>query len=125
MSLNDGILLSSQVENVSTRRDGTIKLVLGTSELSQGKAGELFTMQNKVCAVYISVKETVPQSVMDMVDQADVDMPGKTKSQRQRAVLYRIWELDKEGHKTFESYYSAKMEAHISELKQHLEQLTS
>lgn len=124
MSLNDGILLSSQVENVSTRRDGTIKLVLGTSELSQGKAGELFTMQNKVCAVYISVKETVPQSVMDMVDQSDVDMPGKTKSQRQRAVLYRIWELEKDGHKTFESYYAAKMEQHITELKSHLEQLT-
>lgn len=123
MSLNEGILLSSQVENVSTRRDGTIKIVLGTNEMSQGKAGELFTMQNKVCAVYISVKETVPQAVMDMVDQADVDMPGKTKSQRQRAVLYRIWELDKQGHKTFESFYAFHMEKHITELKQHLDTL--
>lgn len=125
MSLNDGILLSSQVENVSTRRDGTVKLVLGTQELSQGKAGELFTMQNKVCAVYISVKETVPQSVMDMVDGADVDMPGKTKSQRQRAVLYRIWELEKQGHKTFESYYAFRMEQHITDLKQHLETISA
>jgi hypothetical protein len=123
--MNEGILLSSQVENVSTRRDGTLKIVLGSQELSQGKAGELFTMQNKVCAVYISVKETVPQSVMDMVDQADADLPGKTKSQRQRAVLYRIWELQKEGHKTFESYYSAKMEQDISDLKQTLEALTT
>lgn len=122
---NDGMLLASIVENVSTRRDGTIKLTLGTQEISQGKAGELFTMQNKIVALYISPKDSIPQKVMDMVDQADVDLPGKTKSQRQRAVLYRIWELDKEGHKTFESYYAAKMEAHINELKEHLTQLTS
>lgn len=121
----DGLLLAAQVENVSTRRDGTLKLTLGCQELNQSRAGELIAMQNKVCAVYISQKETVSQQVIDMVDDTSVDMPGKTKSQRQRAVLYRIWELDKEGHKTFESYYAAKMEAHISELKQHLEQLTT
>lgn len=123
--MNEGLLLAAIIENVSTRRDGTIKLVLGTNEMSQGKAGELFTMQNKVAAVYISLKETIPQRVLDTVDQTDVDMPGKTKSQRQRAVLYRIWELDKEGHKTFESYYAAKMEAHISDLKSVLETLTT
>jgi hypothetical protein len=123
--MNDGLMLAAVVENVSTRRDGTIKLTLGTQEMSQGKAGEMFTMQNKMIAIYISVKETIPQAVLDMVDQADVDLPGKTKSQRQRAVLFRIWELDKEGHKTFESYYSAKMEGHIKELKAHLETLTT
>lgn len=123
--LNEGMMLAAIVENVSTRRDGTIKLTLGTQEISQGKAGELFTMQNKVVAIYISVKDSVPQKVMDMVDQADVDIPGKTKSQRQRAVLYRIWEIQKEGHKTFESYYAAKMEAHITDLKGVLESLTT
>jgi hypothetical protein len=123
--MNEGLFLAAIVENVSTRRDGTIKLTLGTQEMSQGKAGEMFTMQNKMIAIYISVKETIPQAVLDMVDQADVDLPGKTKSQRQRAVLYRIWELDKEGHKTFESYYAAKMEAHIKDLKDVLESLAT
>jgi hypothetical protein len=121
---NEGMLLAATMENVSTRRDGTIKLTLGTQEISQGKAGELFTMQNKILAIYLTLKETVPQSVMDQVDQIDIDMPGKTKSQRQRNVLYRIWELQKEGHKTFESYYSAKMEEHINNLKGVLESLT-
>lgn len=120
----DGLLLAAQVEGVMTRRDGTLKITLGTQELSQGKAGELLTMQNKVCAIYISQKETISQSVLDMVDQADVDMPGKTKSQRQRAVLFRIWELQKDGHKTFESFYAARMEAHIKDLKDTLESLT-
>lgn len=121
----EGIILAAQVEGIQTRRDGTLKVTLGCQEMSQARAGELLGMQNKVCAVYISQKETVSQAVIDMVDQADVDIPGKTKSQRQRAVLYRIWEIEKYGHKTFESYYSFHMEKHISELKQHLEQLTT
>jgi hypothetical protein len=123
--LNEGMLLAAIVENVSTRRDGTLKLTLGTQEMSQGKAGELFTMQNKTIAVYLSVKDSIPQSVMDQVDAVDCDMPGKTKSQRQRAVLFRIWELQKEGHKTFESFYAHKMEEHISNLKSVLNQLTT
>lgn len=123
--MNEGLLLAAIMENVSTRKDGTLKLTLGCQELNQGKAGELFAMQNKILAVYVSQKETVPQKVMDMVDQVDVDLPGKTKSQRQRACLYRIWELQKDGHKTFESFYSARMEAAIQALKDTLESLSS
>ena len=122
--MNEGLLLAAIVENVSTRRDGTLKITLGCNERSSSKSGELVSMQNKTIAVYISQKESIPQSVLDMVDSVDVDMPGKTKSQRQRAVLFRIWELDKQGHKTFESYYSATMEKHINDLKEHLNQLT-
>lgn len=120
----DGLLLAAQVEGVQTRRDGTLKITLGCQEMSQSKAGELITMQNKVCAVYISQKEVISQAAMDMVDQADVDLPGKTKSQRLRAVMYRIWEVDRQGHKTFESFYAAEMEKHINNLKEHLNSIT-
>lgn len=122
--MNEGLLLAAIVENVSTRRDGTLKITFGCQEMSSNKSGELVSMQNKTVAMYISQKETIPQAVLDTVDSVDVDMPGKTKSQRQRAVLYRIWELQKEGHKTFESYYAFKMEAHINDLKGVLESLT-
>ena len=123
--MNAGLLLAAIVENVSTRRDGTLKITFGCQEMSSGKSGELVSMQNKVVALYISSKETIPQSVLDQVDQADIDLPGKTKSQRQRNVLYRIWELEKQGHKTFESFYAAKMEENIRALKDTLESLTT
>lgn len=93
--MNEGLLLAAQIEGVQTRRDSTLKITLGCQEMSQSKAGELLTMQNKVCAVYISQKETIPQSVLDQVDSVDVELAGKTKSQRMRAVLFRIWELDR------------------------------
>lgn len=122
--MNEGLLLAAIIENVSTRRDSTIKITLGCQEMSSSKSGELITMQNKVAAVYISLKETIPQKVLDTVDNVDVDIPGKTKSQRLRAVLFRIWELEHDGHKTFESYYAFRMEQYISQLKEHLDQLT-
>lgn len=122
--MNEGLLLAAQVEGIQTRRDGTLKITLGCQEMNSSRSGELVSMQNKVCAIYISQKETIPQQVMDQVDTVDVDLPGKTKSQRQRAVYFRIWELDKQGHKTFESFYAFHMEKHISDLKAHLEQLT-
>lgn len=123
--MNDGLLLAAVMENVSTRRDGTLKITMGCQELNSSKSGELVSMQNKICAIYITQKETIPQAILDQADAVDVDMPGKSKSQRQRAVLYRIWELQKEGHKTFESFYAFRMEQHINDLKQTLDQLTN
>lgn len=38
--------------------------------------------------------------------------------------LEKIFKLEPDGHKTFESYYAAKMEAHINDLKSVLEGLT-
>lgn len=74
----NGILLASIIENISTRQDGTIKVTLGTQEMSQGKAGELFALNRKLAAVYISPKEKIDQKEIDQVDAVDVDMPGKT-----------------------------------------------
>ena len=117
--MNEGILLAAVVENVSTRRDGTIKLTLGSQEVSQGKAGELFTMQNKLVALYMSLKDTIPSKIMDMVDQSNInDIPGdKTPSKRMRNVLYLLWKQDNEGYKDFPLYYASKMERYIDELK--------
>jgi hypothetical protein len=54
--MNEGLLLAAIVENVSTRRDGTLKITFGCQEMSSGKSGELVSMQNKVVAIYISKK---------------------------------------------------------------------
>ena len=115
--MNNGILLASIIENISTRSDGTIKVVLGTQELSQGKAGELFALNRKLAAVYISPKTTIDQKELDQVDSVDVDMPGKSQSQRLRSVLFVLFEQDNEGHKDFKTFYHAKTEVIITHLK--------
>lgn len=37
----NGIILSAIIENIATRADGTVKVVLGCQEMSASRAGEL------------------------------------------------------------------------------------
>lgn len=120
-----GLLFPAIVSSLRSLKDGSISIMLESQELSPAKAGEIFSYRGKLVAAYISPKETIPQRELDQIDQIEVDLPGKTKSQRVRNVLYRIWELQPDGHKTFESFYNDKMEKHITDLKQTLDQLTT
>lgn len=117
-----GILLASYVESISTRKDKSVKIVLGTQELSQGNAGELFSLQNKIVACYISPKETIDQKEMDQVDKVDPEFQGKSQSQRIRNTLFRVFEKNPEGHKEFDSFYKAKTELYIEHLKSRIDQ---
>jgi hypothetical protein len=105
------------VEGVRTRKDRTLAVTLGTQEVSPSQAGQLVEMTGKLCAVYLTEKESIPQEVIDAVDEADFDRPGKTQSQRIRGVLYKLFEQDAEGFKTFDEYYHNKTEKYIEHLK--------
>jgi len=120
-----GIILPAILGSIRSLQDGSLKLCFDSQELSPANVGEIFSHRGKLVALYISPKETVAQREIDQIDSLDVDLPGKTKSQRVRACLYRIWELQPEGHKTFESFYNDKMESHINNLKSVLDTLTA
>lgn len=111
-----GLLLSVIVENIASRKDRTVKVVLGTQELSQGQAGELFQMMNHLCAIYLSPKE-IDQKEIDQVEKLDPELQGKTQSQRIRNTLYLLFSQDAEGFQVFETYYRAKTDKIIDHLK--------
>lgn len=113
----NGIILACYVESLTTRKDKSVKITLSTQELSEGNAGQVFGLQSKLAAVYISVKDTIDQREMDQIDQIDPEFGGKTQSKRIRDVLYILFTQGNEGHKTFEQYYKAKTEVIINELK--------
>jgi hypothetical protein len=112
-----GTLLATYVENITTRKDNTVKITLGTQELSPGKASELFSMMNRLTMTYISPKDSIDQKEMDQVDKVDPELGGKTQSQRIRNVLYKLYEQGNEGFKDFETYYKSKTNAYIDHLK--------
>jgi hypothetical protein len=112
----NGIILPAYIENITTRKDKTVKITIGSQELSQGKAGELFTLLNNLAVVYISPKE-IDQKEIDQVDKLDPEMKGKTQSERIRGVLYILFTQDHEGHKDFDSFYKNKTEMYIEHLK--------
>ena len=115
-----GLLLAVTVENITTRKDHTVKLTLGTQELSQGHAGELFNMMNKLAAIYLSPKDAIDQKEIDQVDAVDPEFGGKSQSQRIRNVLFVLFEANAEGHKTFDDFYKTKTEEFINSIKNKL-----
>jgi hypothetical protein len=112
----NGLLIPTYVENITTRKDRSVKITLGTQELSPSKAGEVFNLMNSLTMTYISQKE-VNQKEIDQVDKLDPELEGKTQSQRIRNVLYLLFEQDNEGFQSFDTYYKSKTEKYIDHLK--------
>jgi len=112
----NGLLISTYVENITTRKDKSVKITLGTQELSPGKAGELFTPLNNLAVTYISPKE-ISQKEIDQVDKIDPEFEGKTQSQRIRSVLFKLFSQNSEGFKDFDTFYKNKTEKYIDHLK--------
>lgn len=118
------IILQAQIESVSTRKDRTVKVVIGTQELTPNNAATIFALQNKLASVAIADKdlteteiETLRQSKYDLEDVPN----GKTPSQRLRGVFYRMWEQDNKGYNDFNLYYINRMENLIEHYKQKLD----
>jgi hypothetical protein len=114
-----GILVACIVDKITTLKDKSVKITLDTQELKASNAGELFTLLNSLCTVYISPAEVTSRE-MAQVDAVEPEMQGKSPSQRMRTVLFLLWKQDNEGFKVFDMYYQGKMEKYIEELKQNL-----
>jgi len=104
------ILLPSQVEGISSRKDKTIKLTLGTQELSPNQAAELFNLNQQFC--YVAIKpEPFTREESESIDSLKADLDNsKTPSQRLRGILYLNYQQDSKGYKDFTTYYIAEVE---------------
>lgn len=117
------MILQATVEGVSTRKDRTIKIILGTQELSPKDAAELLQYSNSITNVYLS-KLSIQTDIMHEIDKASIDMVDnqKSPSKRLKSVLYLLWKQDNEGYEDSELYYRNKMEQLITHFKNKLEQ---
>jgi hypothetical protein len=118
------ILIPGQVEGISTRKDKTIKITIGTQELTPSAAAELLRLSQSYC--YFGIKEEpFRKEETELIDSLKTNIDSlKTPSQRLRAVLYRIYETDNEGYQDFLTYYNAKLEKLIASLKEVLNEKT-
>lgn len=112
------ILLPAEIEGIATRRDRTLKIVLGTNELSPSMSGDLFSLQNKVVFVAIKTAE-FQKSEVEMLSKAndDTESQGKSQSERLRGVLFILWKQDNLGYTEFTDFYRFKTNSIIDHLK--------
>jgi hypothetical protein len=114
------IIIAGQIEGLSTRKDKTIRLTIGTQELSPAKAAEILSL-NQTFA-YMAIKpEPFMKEETDLLASIKTDMDNlKTPAQRMRGVLYRIYEVNQDGYNSFAEYYNFRMEQIIERLKKEL-----
>jgi hypothetical protein len=114
-----GILLAAQIEGISTRKDRTIKIILGTQEISPSKGGELLSLSDKVVSVYLN-EAVIDDKEIAQVDAINPEFQGKTQSQRLRNVLFLNWQNNNKGYKDFNAYYQSETETIITHYKNKL-----
>lgn len=119
------IILKSQVEAIASRKDNTLKITLGTQELSPKDCGEMFGLMNKLCTVGIAANDLEKEDI-ETLQSAKLnieDVPnGKSPSQRLRGVLFVYWQQHETGFTDFNQFYADYMEKKINQIKSKLEQ---
>lgn len=112
------IILPSQVENITTRKDRTWKLTIGTQELTPEQAGELVKLNQEFCYLCLKRDEFKTRD-LDIISgiQSEFEFNDKPPAQRLRAVFYRLWEKEPQGYADFELFYRFNMEKLIEHFK--------
>lgn len=117
------ITFNVEVETIQSRKDNTLKIVLGTQELSEG--GKLFPLQNKLCTIGIVANEALSQEDIEALQASKIkldDVPNsKSPSQRMRNVLFILWQQNKGGYDDFNLFYLNRMDKIIDQIKSKLE----
>ena len=115
------LTLPAIIEGITTRKDKTVRLTIGTQELNPAQAAQVFGMNQQF--VYLARKvEPFTKSEAETMDSLKTDLDTlKTPSQRLRGILFRNFEQDAEGYQDFATYYTAKMERICEHFKTKLE----
>lgn len=115
------ILLPGQIESISSRKDKTIRITLGSQELAPSQAAELFMLNQKFC--YMAIKEeTFQDDEVALLDNLKADLDtSKTPSQRLRSILYINYQQNNNGYKDFNTFYLAKMDQICEHFKNKLD----
>lgn len=115
------ILIGGQIEGINSRKDKTIKLTIGTQELSPNQFGQIFELHQSFCYLGIK-KEPFTKDESDALESLKADYANaKTPSQRLRGILYLNFQNDAEGYNDFNSYYLSKMESICEHFKSKLD----
>ena len=119
------ILRQVTFDGANRRKDGSISLKF-TTELEQSTVEfmELDEVRSTHGVLYYSEKSDLTQQERDEIDRVEVEVEGKTKSQRLRSTMF-VFHTQLLGRKPtaeeFKEFYSSQMEKIIMKYKDKLE----
>lgn len=112
------LIIPAIISGFRTLKDGTVAVTIDTQHLAPDQAAALFALHQKYAFVAIKPEdfgEAEREALAAL--KAPEEEGKKTKAQRLRAVLYRLWQSNSEGYTDFEQFYAAKMERIIEHYK--------
>ena len=92
------VLFEGGVEKISTLADGSLRVHIGTPELSNETMVNLFQLNRKTGYVLLSPypvnedQKNAVEKAAEKVEHESTEFGNKTPSQRLRSVLYVYWE---------------------------------
>ena len=118
------LLIPCAIESVSTRRDKTLKIVIGTQELSPKVAAELFNQWTSGVGVMAFKGESFTFDDKQLLENIKIDseeLGNKTPSQRLRSCMYVLYEKNSDGFKDFNTYYLSMMDMFCNMVKKRID----
>ena len=115
------ILKQVSLDSVTRKKDKSVGLRFTTDlEQSSQELADMDEGMGSRGVLYYKAHGELTQQEVDELDTVDIELEGKTKSQRLRAVMYILWKQQGE-QGDFKEFYSQKMEKIISQIKDRLE----
>jgi hypothetical protein len=108
----------AQLQNLTTKVDGSIKVTIETQELNGQDMADLFAYRNLLGYVTFTPNA---ESIVEVPKENVGDM-GKSPAQRLRGVLFVAWQQSDKKFDTFQQYYDIQMERIINQIKDRLDQ---
>jgi hypothetical protein len=120
------LMIPCAIENVSTRKDKTLKIVIGTQELTPNKTADLMTLWNNGYGVMCFKGEQFSHDEQELISSLKLsasELGAKTPSERLRNTLYVLFKEDPKGFQTFDSFYINHMEEIIKMIKRRIDNI--
>ena len=97
------IIIPAVLDSYRSLKDRTLKLSFETNEPTPDQLKDIGIGAQKFgyLAFQVGEEEGNIQKVMEQIPKTDLEF-GKTKGQRLRGVLYRLFEQEKEGYDVFD-----------------------
>lgn len=113
------IIIPAQMEGFRTLKDKTLKVTFETNELNPQEL--LGIAENINTFGYLAFKkEPFGEKEKEMLENLEsdyIESSGKTPSKRLRGVLFKVYESNPEGFKSFATFYDHYMEKIIEHYK--------
>jgi hypothetical protein len=107
------------LDSATRRKDKSVSIRFTTDlEQTGNEFMDIDSLLNQRGILYFSTKGELTQAEIDAIDKTDIELEGKTLSQRLRNVLYVY---AKQEGKEFNQFYASEMERIIQHYKDKLE----